>query len=121
MDKKNEQVFFTLGFVTHLPAFNAAGELSDELLDMKFTLGPGQTPNRELLWDPNSDDTNFYQVKMKAFISTSAAPPANSIGYQESTNFTQHTLTGPQPGYQSTPNQHSQHIMNPMSVSAMSA
>jgi hypothetical protein len=41
MDKRNEQVFFTLGFVIHLPAFNAAGELSDELLDMKFTLGPG--------------------------------------------------------------------------------
>ena len=56
LDKNREQVFFTLGFTTHLPAFNAAGDLSDENIDAKFILGPGQAPNGELLWDPNADD-----------------------------------------------------------------
>lgn len=50
---------------------------------MKFTLGPGSTPNGDLLWDPNADDTQFYQVRMKAFISTSANPPiGTATGYE---------------------------------------
>ena len=72
---RNEQVFFTLGWSCHLPTFNAAGELSDELIDVKFKLGPGSTPTGDLLWDPNSEETSFYQVRMRAFISVSASPP----------------------------------------------
>ena len=60
VDNRKEQVFFTLGFMAHLPAFNAAGDLSDENLDVKFILGPGQAPNGELLWDPNAEDKQFY-------------------------------------------------------------
>ncbi len=60
LDHHTEKVFFTLGFTTHLPAFNAAGDLSDEYIDAKFILGPGQAPNGELLWDPNADDKQFY-------------------------------------------------------------
>jgi hypothetical protein len=59
-----------------LPAFNAAGELSDEQLDTAFTMGPGTTPNGDLLWDPNAEDTNYYQLRLKAFISVNASPPA---------------------------------------------
>jgi len=81
LDKHREQVFFTLGFTAHLPAFNAAGDLADESLDVKFILGPGQAPNGELLWDPNADDKQFYQVRMRAYISSSAAPPMDYQGF----------------------------------------
>jgi len=56
----NEQIFFTLAWTLYLPAFNAAGDLSDELIDTTFTMGPGTTPSGDLLWDPNAEDTNFY-------------------------------------------------------------
>jgi hypothetical protein len=81
MDQHNEQVFFTLGWTCHLPAFNAAGDLSDEMLEATFTMGPGSTPQGDLLWDPNKEDTHFYQLKMKAFISANASPPP-MIGMQ---------------------------------------
>jgi hypothetical protein len=45
IEGRNEQVFFTLGWSCHLPTLNPAGELSDELIDCKFKLGPGCTPN----------------------------------------------------------------------------
>jgi hypothetical protein len=60
----------------HLPDFNAAGELSDCPIDTNFNMGPGVSPQGDLLWDPNSQDSNFYQLKMKAFVSVSASPPA---------------------------------------------
>ncbi len=40
-------------------------------------MGPGNTPNGDLLWDPNADDTKYYQLRMKAFISVNAAPPVS--------------------------------------------
>ena len=60
MNDHNEQMFFTLGFNMHLPDFNAAGELSDSPIDTTFNMGPGISPQGELLWDPNSQDSNFY-------------------------------------------------------------
>ena len=72
-------MFFTIGWTLHLPAFNAAGELSNEQLETNFTMGPGTTPNGDLLWDANAEDTKYYQVKLQAFISVnSASPPANA-------------------------------------------
>lgn len=71
----SEQIFFTLAWTLHLPAYNAAGELADELIDTTFTMGPGSTPTGDLLWDANAEDTNFYQLRMKAFVSISATPP----------------------------------------------
>ena len=75
IENRQEQVFFTLGWSLHLPEFNPAGDLCDGMIDAKFTLGPGASPTGDLLWDPNADDTNFYQVRMRSFISTSANPP----------------------------------------------
>lgn len=60
IESRNEQLYFTLGWHCHLPAFNAANELCDEAIDAKFTLGPGSTPNGDLLWDPNADDSNYF-------------------------------------------------------------
>ena len=60
LGQRREQVYFNIGWTLHLPAFNAANELSDEMVDCKFILGPGQTPNGDLIWDPNADDTHFY-------------------------------------------------------------
>jgi hypothetical protein len=72
-------MFFTIGWTLHLPAFNGAGELSNEQVEMNFTMGPGTTPNGDLLWDANAEDTKYYQVKLQAFISVnSASPPANA-------------------------------------------
>ena len=74
-DKYNEQLYFTLGWCSYLPTFNAAGELCDESVDADFELGPGKAPTGDLLWDPNADDINYYQIKMKAHISTSSNAP----------------------------------------------
>jgi hypothetical protein len=54
MTDYNEQMFFTLGWTIHLPDFNAAGELADTPIETNFTMGPGISPQGELLWDPNS-------------------------------------------------------------------
>ena len=75
MPNGNEQMFFTIGWTLHLPAFNAAGELSNEQLETNFTMGPGTTPNGDLLWDANAEDTKYYQVKIKAWISVNSSPP----------------------------------------------
>jgi len=40
-----------------------------------FELGPGKSPFGDLLWDPNTDDMNYYQIKMKAFVSTNSQAP----------------------------------------------
>ena len=71
----NEQMYFTLGYMMHMPEFNAANEISDGIIDANFTMGPGVTPQGELLWDPNADNTTYYQLKMKAVVSVSASPP----------------------------------------------
>jgi|APCry1669189034_1035192.scaffolds.fasta_scaffold985623_1 hypothetical protein len=41
-------------------------------------MGPGTTPNGDLLWDANAEDTKYYQVKLKALISVNSSPPATS-------------------------------------------
>lgn len=75
MVDSNEQMNFTLGYMMHLPDFNAANELSDSHIDANFTMGPGVTPQGELLWDPNADNTSYYQLKLKAIVSVSPNPP----------------------------------------------
>ena len=62
---------------------------------MKFVLGPGSTPNGDLLWDPNCDDTNYYEIKLKAFVSTNATPPVNPVAPQLGAGIAQGLVGGP--------------------------
>jgi len=78
-DSANESAYFTLGWTFHVPTYNAAGGLADETMECDVELGPGSVPTGELLWDPNADDINHYNIKMKALISTSSVAPQSSL------------------------------------------
>ncbi|CDW71325.1 UNKNOWN [Stylonychia lemnae] len=74
-EKGNDSFYFTIGWTYHVPTFNNAGGLQDETIEADVELGPGCVPSGELLWDPNAEDINYYQIKLKAVVSANSIAP----------------------------------------------
>lgn len=62
-----------IAYNLHMPAYTISSELKEQEIDLEFVMGPGQSPNGEILW--NQQDGENHSVKMKAYISSQQTAP----------------------------------------------
>lgn len=77
-EKENKELFLNIGWTYHVPSLNAMSKLQNEQLEYELELGPGKVPTGDLLWDPNNDDINHYEIKLRAFISVDPVAPTDT-------------------------------------------